>query len=305
MGQTDNNSKYEKGFVMKSVLFSINAFLVFCFFFTSVSLAEVELENFGPQANSKTEDFQQNNIGAEDLTNAEHVVKEITETICFSVKDSDIEAYLNCLSKEKREKDKLKIVRSFMMQKIPNLDVLKTFILDTSEDKISFVAKYCSNGERIYLSEVTLTKEDERFVVSKEKVLETVSNNPPGFAERNAHLKGLDPNVPIKPCHMGGDCKFANAAGHRLAEQEKRNEPLLFEPMKDVQGIPDRPFNINGDNIFIDQDGGIREIHPNGWVSVPKNGPQYVDLNQLKKFYPDRYSGCKDGNCANGRCKIQ
>lgn len=290
---------------MKLFSFSIVAFLVFCFFDTSVSLAEVKPENSSAQFNGMPDDLPPRNAAAEQITKAEQVVKEVTETICFSVKDSDIEAYLNCLSKEKREKDKLKIVKSFMMQKIPNLDVLKTFILDASEDKICFVAKYCSNGERIYLSEVTLTKEDERFVVSNEKVLETVSNTPPGFAEPNAHLKGLDPNVPIKPCHMGADCKFANAAGHRIAEQEKRNEQLLFEPMKDVQGIPDRTFNINGDNSFIDQDGGIREIHPNGWVSVPKNGPQYVDLNQLKKFYPDRYSGCKDGNCANGRCKIQ
>ena len=290
---------------MKSVLFSINAFLVICCFFRSASLAEGPLETFSPPASSMPENFQQHDIGAEDLTNAEHVVKEITEAICFSVKNSDIQAYLSFLSKEKREKDKLKVVKGFMMQRIPNLDVLKTFILDAGEDQIRFIAKYCANGERIYLSEVTLTKEDERFVVSNEKVLETVSNTPPGFAERNVHLKGLGPNVPIKPCHMGAHCKFANAAGHRLAEQEKRNEPLILEPMKDIQGIPDRPFNINGGNIFIDADRGIREIHPNGWVSVPKNGPQYVDLKQLKKVYPDRYSGCKDGNCANGRCMIK
>lgn len=244
-------------------------------------------------------------LASEDATEAEKIVKEITETLCHAVKETDIKSYLNCLSKEKREKDKMKIVKQFMMEKIPNLDVLKTFILDESEDQIDFIAKYCSNGEWIYLSEVTLTKEDGRFVVSKEKVMETTSNTPTGFPERNAHLKGLDPNVPIMPCHRGENCRFANAAGHRLVEQQEAKKVVPFQPQVDTKRIPDRPFNQNGNNVFVDDNGGVREVHANGWVSVPKNGPQFVDLNQLKKFYPDRYSGCKDGNCANGRCRVR
>jgi hypothetical protein len=249
--------------------------------------------------NSETEDRStETEDSSEEFTAAEQVVKEITEKLCSAVKESDIKSYLDCLSEEKREKDKMKIVKQFMAQNNPNLDVLKTFILDESKDQIDFIAKYCSNGEWIHLSEVTLIKENGKFVVSKERVMETTSNSPAGFVERNAHLKGLDPNVPIKPCHMGANCKFANEAGHRLAEQEKRAKVAPFQPQVDVKRIPDPVFNPNGNNWFVDQEGGIREVHQNGWVSVPKNGPQYVDLKQLKKYFPDRYSGCKDGNCS-------
>ena len=239
---------------------------------------------------------------------SDKIVEEITEEISWSVKKCDIRNYLNCLSKEKREKDKVKIAKRFMMQNNQsNLDVLNTFVLSESDDQIDFMAKYCVDGNSIILSEVTLIKEEGRFVISKEKILESEPNSSLaslGIPERNAHLKGLDPNDPnvvIKPCHMGANCRHANAAGHKLAAQEKQQQPAKpFEPMKDLNPILDPPFNqnvnLNG-NRFVDQNGGIREVNDNGWVSVPKNGPQYVDLKQLGKFFPDRYTGCKDGNC--------
>ena len=247
-----------------------------------------------------------------DISDSEEIVKNIIESISYAVQESNINQYLDCFSKEKKEKDRVKIAKCFMMEDNLSLDVIKTFVLNESEDQIEFMAKYCVNGVSIILSEITLIKEDGEFVVSNEKILENTSNNRsvslgfPELPERNAHLVGLDPRVPIKPCHMGRNCRFANEAGHKIAEEEfQQKQQKPFEPLKDLNPIVDPPFNQNGNNFFVDQNGNIRENHSNGWVSVPKNGPQFVDLKQLKKFYPDRYSGCKDGNCAGGKCKVR